>query len=522
MSSINIILCLKLIGGTKMKNLLLQIYNSTKDKNILTNLKEKNKITETLVKLFDISTSEANLLRFLIAKSVDNPDGVTIKKYCNRLTTEKYLEIIAYLISLENQKLITTKPNSICINDNQKTILDPEVKVEGWVLKKLIKQNAFEDVIKLEELQEEYEILNILIKPITELEQLEISFNMFVAKLQRLIDKIPKTSLTYKILSKYSFEEQFLFLYLIFSYTQPYFSPDEALNNYIHIVKNDTKKHLRFLYKIINKELPIIKDNIIMMDNNYPSTSNLDISLKINDYILTKLFYKKRTNIELDTLIFYEYPSKKQLIYNENIESKIKILRDLIQLDKIKKVLIYGESGTGKTTTAHHLAYLTNKKLATVSQKSFLQSSNTDNSLLINKVFSAFNSIELIENKSFILLIDDIERFLISNSKFLFNKSIYEFIEHIKNFKGILIVTVNELEKLPLKFKNQFDVILKLKLPDKTTIRKFLQKNIKNISSEEIKEISNYPVTYYQLNNLVFLYQNIKGTSIKLVLNNIF
>jgi len=190
-----------------MKNLLLQIYNSTKDKNILTNLKEKNKITETLVKLFDISTSEANLLRFLIAKSVDNPDGVTIKKYCNRLTTEKYLEIIAYLISLENQKLITTKPNSICINDNQKTILDPEVKVEGWVLKKLIKQNAFEDVIKLEELQEEYEILNILIKPITELEQLEISFNMFVAKLQRLIDKIPKTSLTYKILSKYSFED---------------------------------------------------------------------------------------------------------------------------------------------------------------------------------------------------------------------------------------------------------------------------------------------------------------------------
>lgn len=207
MSSINIILYLKLIGGTKMKNLLLQIYNSTKDKNILTNLKEKNKITETLVKLFDISTSEANLLRFLIAKSVDNPDGVTIKKYCNRLTTEKYLEIIAYLISLENQKLITTKPNSICINDNQKTILDPEVKVEGWVLKKLIKQNAFEDVIKLEELQEEYEILNILIKPITELEQLEISFNMFVAKLQRLIDKIPKTSLTYKILSKYSFED---------------------------------------------------------------------------------------------------------------------------------------------------------------------------------------------------------------------------------------------------------------------------------------------------------------------------
>ncbi|KAA0257285.1 AAA family ATPase [Deferribacter autotrophicus] len=522
-----------------MAQLIMKILKVYNDEKILGKLNSSTELTKVLQDYFHINNDEANLLGFLIAKTIDDIKGVDIKHFCDKINMPKkeYLSLLKLIIALEDKTFITTKPNELHIFDTQETILNPKIKVEATVLKKLISE---EPIISSEKLKDNNTVLEALTNPLKERISGNISASLLLSSINDIMQKIDRSLYIYQLLSKYSQEEQIFFLYILSTHFEAYHYPEPMIENFAEIMNFSIHKKLKFLYAILKKELPIVRDSIIQIDSEYPYLNPFDVKFKINELVITKLLSQKDMLFLSDIITF---KSKEIIIENVFFNNEIQKHLDLVKtiLEKVDskiakencsptaiKIIFYGESGTGKTTTAYYLAKVTNKEILEINNKAFDGIDLNYNYQILNEIFTFYKTVNKDLENLPILFFDNIDVIFhkipeikafghLKHIRFLNN-----FIKLLDNFRGIFIATTEKLESLPESLKNRFNIKIQLQFPDENTRKNMLAKLLPAIEEIEINRIAKYPLTYFQLKNLSRLFHLLKTAYPDFVLNKIF
>ena len=235
-------------------------------------------------------------------------------------------------------------------------------------------------------------------------------------------------------------------------------SEDVRLNQYIGI-----EKRMLEIYKYRNTNINLYRDKLldICKDYNIPEPEDNNENLEKDSYYNTEYLNIKDNDV-------------KDIISKTKKYVKRKDFTNL-------SFLLYGKSGTGKSMFATELAETLGFELKTLSASSFLSKWVGETEERISNIFTT-------NDKNTILLVDEAEALFTNRENISANheaQMVNEFLIRLERFKGILILTTNNINNFDKAFLRR--ILLKLEfLPiHKDKISKLINNIVK---SEKLKD----------------------------------
>lgn len=337
-------------------------------------------------------------------------------------------------------------------------------------------------------------------------------------------------------------KEQIIFMALL---KEEYSNTDEIacdMNTLLELVSNDKYDKIQNRH-LLDDSSNMIKKGLIGYDEIFAVSGGFSRSFFINDDILLSIINpekKKRIKNKLDNTIkeyeIFELLEPKydmsEIILHDNtrevlenltmqINSKVSNLLKLWGVKDKKsgidaKILLYGQSGTGKTISALALAKSLKKHILSFDCSKILSMYVGESEKNVRKIFDSYKDICKKHKNEPILLLDEADQFLSGRTSSghstdkMHNQMQNIFLEQIERFSGILIATTNLLENFDSAFSRRFNYKIEFKRPNlaqkKALWLKFLPKNAKykdtNLDSLSL-ELAQYDLSGGQINLVV-------------------
>ena len=178
------------------------------------------------------------------------------------------------------------------------------------------------------------------------------------------------------------------------------------------------------------------------------------------------------------------------------------------------KIIFYGGSGTGKTSTAYALGNALKKPILSLDCSKILSMYVGESERNVRKIFDTYYEITSDYKNGAILLLDEADQFLgarntgIDNSvDKMYNQMQNIFLEQIEKFDGILIATTNLLENIDKAFSRRFNYKIEFHRPSfeqrKEIWQRLLPKNAKYSDDVLLDKLASFDITGGQIKLII-------------------
>lgn len=254
--------------------------------------------------------------------------------------------------------------------------------------------------------------------------------------------------------------------------------------------------------------------------------------LRISDRCISRLFEEnnKLQWQELNSKLMISPATLKgrQLYFNKNQQQEISNLFKTLSTHKytsIKKqleqnkfssglsVLLYGESGTGKTELVYQIAKKTNREIMMVELSETKSSWFGESEKRVKKIFDDYRMMVKGSRKCPILFINEVDGLLSKRQSIgghnpstqnVINTMQNILLQALESFEGILLATTNLTENLDSAFERRFLFKIKITHPDAESRAKIWKSRLPELKLKQVRILSRkFELTGGQIENIV-------------------
>lgn len=510
--------------------------------------------------LLNCSKHEASILREIVIMYMRGENEIDIQIFLEQCYYAKGFEVLPYLKEISHLiKLGWLNAHERFIQEKNDSVLELRnavISVSQNLLKLLEHGRLFNSNIKeaaynnsLEYLQDEWERLQLM-------RQYNKIQSMLNANLSQSCDNYINNTLlniinanatknTKKIKIQQYFKKYHLNYHekLIFiSLAQAQYNGEFGLSlrEIISLGKNEEEKNI--LQSLLTSNAKLLKEGIITPFESFIDISFMEQEFFIPQHIFNNLICDKPTQnavLEdevakseifdivapkrgLDSVILQDCVREYFDILLQHLNPKVhKLLhkwgiKDHAEIDS--KILLYGASGTGKTSSAYGLSKDLGRKILYLDCSKVLSMYVGESEKNVRKIFDEYHTITTITKEKPILLLDEADQLLgtrndiAGSTSRMYHQMQNIFLEQIENFCGILIATTNFIDSLDSAFSRRFHYKICFNMPDIVMREKIwllhLPKNanFKDTKEQIAKELSKF---------------NLSGGQIKIISSNV-
>lgn len=470
----------------------------------------KDSVEDSLIfPLLNCSKHEASMLREIMLlymrgeNEVEVPIFLEETYYAKNFEVLPYLKEICYLVELGWLETRDRYESSL-------ELRNAIVGVSVSFLKLLEHGRLFDSDIKdttynnsLEYLQDEWKRLQLMrqynkIQPAlnTHLSQ---SCDSYINTLADIIDtNATKNAKKIKIrqyFQKHHFSQHERLIFISLAQAQYNGELGLSLRDLISLGKNGEEKII--LQNLLTNNAKLLREGYIIPAETFSDLSFMEQEFCIPHHIFKNLMFEKnmqQSNLEdevaksdifdivvpkhgLDSVILQNTVKEPLEILLQHLNPKVhKLLHKwgIKEHDNIdSKILLYGASGTGKTSSAYALAKDLGYKILSLDCSKVLSMYVGESEKNVRKIFDEYNSISQATKEYPILLLDEADQLLgarndmVNSTSRMYHQMQNIFLEQIEKFCGILIATTNLIDSLDSAFSRRFHYKICFNMPDK-------------------------------------------------------
>lgn len=502
--------------------------------------------------LLNCSEHEAVMLRDLLCFYLRGDDAIELNSFFNSMYFARGFEVLPYLKEIKHlidlgwlksvdsvESALELKNGAVSLSSNFLKLLD-----DGQILTSPIKEKEYKN--SLEYLQDEWEYINLLLQrnkmpAIAINSHLSNSCNSYIDNLEQIISKnLTNNKKRFKILeyfSKNNFNKYEKSIFLLLAQAQYKNGYGLLMQDIILLGRSEEEKIT--IQNLLSQKSRLLKDGYVQMSDSYVDFSSMEQEFCIPQGIFDSLIFEK--NVGKSTLkdeverseIFELISPKKGLdsvILPSDLRERFNILlqhldpkvHKRLKLWGIKenagidsKILLYGDSGTGKTTAAHALAKDLKQKILSLDCSKILSMYVGESEKNVRKIFDEYRIITQRVGQKPILLLDEADQLLGSrgdagsSASRMYHQMQNIFLEQIEKFDGILIATTNLVDSLDSAFSRRFHYKIKFEKPNLNLREKIwnlhLPKNadFTPLSEEIARELAGFELTGGQIKLII-------------------
>ncbi|RDU65000.1 AAA family ATPase [Helicobacter didelphidarum] len=462
-----------------------------------------------LFPLLNCSKHEAILLREIAYWYLERENEIEVSSFLENLYCARGFEVLPYLkeikrlIELGWIRCLERIESSLELRNSIITLSPNLLKLfeEGRILNSSIKEKVYSN--SLEYLQDEWNCLNLLLQcnktpMLAHNIQLSNSCNYYINTLKEIIHKnLTHNKKRFKILeyfSKNSFNRYERLIFLLLAQAQYNGAFGLSMKDLILLGNNEEEKII--IQNLLNTKAKLLQEGFIAHSEEYADFSFMEQEFYIPQNIFHALIFEKKmqkTKLqnEVESSEIFELISPKKglesVILPESLRERFTIL--LQHLDpnvhkKLKlwgikenagidsKILLYGDSGTGKTTSAYALAKDLKQKILSLDCSKILSMYVGESEKNVRKIFDEYHAIVKRAKQYPILLLDEADQLLstrndvASSASRMYHQMQNIFLEQIEKFNGILIATTNLVDSLDSAFSRRFHYKIRFEKPN--------------------------------------------------------
>lgn len=286
------------------------------------------------------------------------------------------------------------------------------------------------------------------------------------------------------------------------------------------------KQHLKL--SLLDGTNKLLRYNLISFSNN-------DLA-SIDKMVLTKLVIEnldcktyqvsKSKNITLkrgklimpdkieEESLYFNQEEQNKLLQIENIlqsrryDSTIKAIEESQILNNVT-IILFGPSGTGKTSSAKFIAKRTNRPIYEVQTETIRDMFVGESEKNLSQIFSEYEACKNYLGVDPILLLNEADSLLgnrintIRGSDKMENSMVNILLEKLESFKGIFIATTNLIKNIDKAFERRILFKIKIDKPNRNTQKKIIKSNFKKIKDNTIEKVLNeFSLTGAEIRNI--------------------
>ena len=464
--------------------------------------------------LLNCSKHEASILREIVALYMRGENEIDIQTFLEQKYYAKGFEILPYLKEfshLINLGWLATQDRFS--QERCESVLELRnavISVSPNLLKLLEHGRLFNSDIKdtiynnsLEYLQDEWKRLQLMrqynkIQSVLNTNLSQSCDNYINNTLANIINT-NATKNTKKIKIQQYFKKHHLNYHekLIFiSLTQAQYNGEFGLSlkEIVSLGKNEEEKII--LQNLLASNAKLLKSGIITCFESFGDFSFMEQEFCIPQHIFNNLMCDKSSqnaNLEdevakseifdiitpkkgLDSVILQDSAREYFDILLQHLNPKVhKLLHkwDIKEhADIDSKILLYGASGTGKTSSAYGLAKDLGQKILYLDCSKVLSMYVGESEKNVRRIFDEYHAITMATKEKPILLLDEADQLLGSRNDIagstsrMYHQMQNIFLEQIEKFCGILIATTNLVDSLDSAFSRRFHYKICFNMPD--------------------------------------------------------
>ncbi|STQ85983.1 ATP-binding protein [Helicobacter muridarum] len=463
-----------------------------------------------LFPLLNCSKHEAVLLREMVYCFFKGENYIEVSAFLENLYSAREFEILPYLKEIKHlgelgwisgadvDSTLELRNANISLSSTFLCLLE-----NGQILRSHIKAKNYRNA--LEYLQDEWNKLECILQcnnmpALSTNDSLLRACNSYIIKLESIINNnLTKNTKKLKILrcfEKYHFNKYEKLIFLLLAQAQYNGLYGLAIKEIILLGNSEEEKIT--IQQLLSHRSKLVKQGFVAFSESFGEFSFMEQEAFIPHSILNALIFEKnnhKINLqdEVDKSEIFDYIEPKKgldfIILDENLKQRFKILLQHLNQNvhkKLKlwgikehdiidsKILLYGDSGTGKTSSAYALAKDLNQKILSLDCSKILSMYVGESEKNVRKIFDEYRQItDRIKDKP-ILLLDEADQLLSSRGEIgngagrMYHQMQNIFLEQIEKFRGILIATTNFVDSLDSAFSRRFHYKIRFQRPNKT------------------------------------------------------
>ena len=474
----------------------------------LTDFLLQDKIQETKIfPLLNCNLHEAGLLRELLLIYVRESSDVYVSSFLEMtyfargFETLPYLKEIKHLIELgwidASSGLSILELKDICISLDSSFFALLE---NGNVITSNIKDREYQS--SLDYIQDEWAYINIVMQynkmdRLSSNENLSNTCKMYIEKLSKTISKNVLSNVKkFKIMTyfdKHGLNNLEKLVFLLIAQAQYNGNFGVSMKDIIPLGINDEEKFI--IQNLLSEKSKLLSTGLVEKEK-YEDFSFQDQEFFIPHNVFSNLILDvKRDKVSIEDEVerggFFRLIKPKKGLDSIVLDDSIKERFDTLikNLDKrvykklkhwgikdsakiTSKILLYGDSGTGKTSSALALAKSLGQKVLSFDCSNIISMYVGESEKNSRKIFDEYRNISESTKSNPILLLDEADQILMSRSGIdgsdvgrMYHQMQNIFLEQIERFEGILIATTNFQDTLDNAFSRRFNYKIRFQRP---------------------------------------------------------
>lgn len=454
-----------------------------------------------LFPLLNCSKHEASILREIVFLYFKGENEIEVASFLENFYFAHGFEVLPYLREIKHLihlGWIRCMDKFESALELRNTIITPHVNVlklleEGRIITSTITEKTYHN--SLEYLQDEWNRLNLMLQcnksPALAINtHLSRSCNHYIDTLTNIIHKnLTKNNNKFKILeyfNKNNFNQYEKLIFLLLAQAQYNGAFGLPMKDLIALGKSEEEKIV--IQNLLTNKAKLLKGGFIALteSESYMDFSFMEQEFCIPSHVFNSLVFEKNMQkvkledeVERSEIFDIIKPKKglDSIIVNNSLKERFHILlqhlnpqvHKRLKLWGIKenagidsKILLYGDSGTGKTTSAYALAKDLKQKILSLDCSKILSMYVGESEKNVRRIFDEYKTIASRVQEKPILLLDEADQLLTtrndiaSSASRMYHQMQNIFLEQIEKFHGILIATTNLIDSLDSAFSRRF------------------------------------------------------------------
>jgi ATP-dependent Clp protease ATP-binding subunit ClpA len=484
-------------------------------------VKSLKKPVAPLAKFFDVHTDEAIVLSFIFEQSLRNEDTnreELMQQFGKDITAMADLENIVQKLG-EKRLIILRGVNRRFRNHFKALAAAPKA------LMAMSEGNAdFLEIRKLEDFPAVImEVNDLIIQRIAE----NISTETLTQDVQKLLEINNHLPEVQWVLSRKDLSDIHRLIFLNVCVEHLNGEEDVELEKMIREVTDSHHLRLQCKQELRDEKSPLFANNYILYTEPMFGPAS---SVQLSESVLEKLFNQTRENKQklfqprTGTFLPCESIPEEKLFYNAKEKKQIDSLARVLLQDqyaaitqKMKAqhlkpgftVLMYGQPGTGKTSTVKTLARKTGRHVFLVDIPKIVSKWVGDSEKNISRIFEEYRKASEKFDKAPILLFNEADAILGTRTRVdtsvdkMRNTMQNILLQEMEDFEGILVATTNLVGQLDEAFDRRFLYKLEFHKPEESVQLQILQEVFPHIGPKTLARISReFSLTGGQISNI--------------------
>lgn len=477
---------------------------------------KKLKPVEDLMEDFSLNLEEATLFAFIFYKTFEDMRSLRFSKLKETLglVNNQYSEILGTAKKLKEKGYLV-------FGGRRKSGIDnffPDITLDEGIFDTLVMGTDSLEAVNFKDI---YSITEVISNLIDQKEDDAISDERFDIEIQRIVKRISPELPYSDLIKNFSNTEVAFLAYAIKEYIRG--RPETYVSNFSDAIISSLSQKARFLKKVMNEKLDVIKKGLISIT--YDSRFQSDPEFSLSEAAVAEFFSKGKAKQKLKLSICKQISlkAKKNLFLENELQSEIEKIATTISIKNFKKVekdlkkhgfppgmimLFHGKPGTGKTASAYQLAKQCKRKVLQVDISNIRDKYVGESEKSIKKIFVEYKKAKESLRQAPILIFNEADalvssRLEVRDSVDQMNNTMQNILlEEMENFEGILIATTNLIENMDSAFSRRFLYKLEFEEPSKKVRKQIWKDKIPDLSETLVDKLSEYHLTGGQIENI--------------------